>query len=147
MAFSTLTRQNSISKFSKVGIFSEFNGLVDISLMSDYADMFGYTFDEIKRYLGDGINKIAQQLGLSNEEILDKISAYYDGYSFDGIAKVFNPFTMLQFMLNKKFSAYWIQSGRQEFLARYLHKKEFDWEAIDGMFVSDSEAREPGEVG
>jgi hypothetical protein len=69
-----------ISKFSKVGIFSEFKNLTDVSMQSEYAEMFGYTYAEVKKYLGKEIVQLAKPLELNHEEIFDKLSAYYDGF-------------------------------------------------------------------
>jgi hypothetical protein len=136
-----------ISKFSKVGIFSEFNGLTDISFHSNYAEMFGYTFTEIKKYFGKEISRLAKPLGLGKDEILDRVSEFYDGYSFDGIARVYNPFTIYKFLFYKDFDYYWVQSGRQQFVEQYLHKKNLNWEELHGIPISKRNAREPGEVG
>jgi hypothetical protein len=47
-----------ISKFSKVGIFSELNNLTDISMDEEYAAMYGYTKQEFYKYFNAYVKKI-----------------------------------------------------------------------------------------
>lgn len=42
-----------VSKFSKVGIFSDLNNLKDLSMHAGYADMLGYTSAELAKYFGE----------------------------------------------------------------------------------------------
>ncbi|SLM31597.1 conserved hypothetical protein [Desulfamplus magnetovallimortis] len=40
-----------VSKFSQVSIFSELNNLTDLTMLSLYAEMLGYTMGEVEQYL------------------------------------------------------------------------------------------------
>ncbi|MCR5257517.1 MAG: AAA family ATPase [Desulfovibrio sp.] len=42
-----------ISRFTKIGIFSSINNLVDISFSCDYSAIVGYTQDELEHYFRD----------------------------------------------------------------------------------------------
>ena len=115
-----------ISKFSKVGIFSGLNNLKDISMSEQYSDIVGYTQEELEKYFVDWIEKIALKRSMNNQQLLDKIKEYYDGFSFDGITRVYNPFSVLNFFDEGKFRNYWYDSYTPSFLAKYFkdHKIE-----------------------
>ena len=109
-----------VSKFSKAGILSGFNNLNDISMDKKYADIVGYTQQELEDNFGEWIENSEKELSMSREELLDKIKEYYDGFSFDGVTRVYNPFSVLNFFDKSDFSNYWYMSGSPSFLLNYL---------------------------
>ena len=111
-----------ISKFTKAGVFSGLNNLKDISISKEYGDMLGYTQKELENNFGEWIDKAKNELSMSREELLEKIKEYYDGFSFDGITKVYNPFSVLNFFGDKEFKNYWYISGSPSFLHNYLQR-------------------------
>ena len=113
-----------VSKFSKTGVFSCLNNLDDISMSEEYGDIVGYTQQDLEDNFSDWIEIIAQRKSMSKKDILDKIKEYYDGFSFDGITRVYNPFSVLKFFKEKYFYNYWYTSATPSFLAKYLKKHE-----------------------
>ena len=113
-----------ISKFTKVGIFSGLNNLNDISMDDKYGDILGYTQKELEENFSEWIEITAQKKSISKTELLDKIKEYYDGFSFDGITRVYNPFSVLNFFDKTYFYNYWYNSVTPSFLAKYLKKHE-----------------------
>jgi hypothetical protein len=111
-----------ISKFSKVGVFSALNNLKDISMSERYSDIVGYTQEELEYYFKDYINSSSEKLCLSPEELLKKIQEYYDGFSFDGKVRLYNPFSILNFFSDSKFGNYWYVSGSPTFIVKYMKK-------------------------
>lgn len=114
-----------IAKFNQTGIYSELNNLVDISLDPMYGDIVGYTESEIKKYFSPYLKDAAATLGLSEDETLQKLRQYYDGYCFDENASVhvYSPWSVLNFFARpyRGFKNYWIESGGQiSLLGRYL---------------------------
>jgi hypothetical protein len=136
-----------ISKFSKVGIFSELNILNDISIDERYAAMYGYTQEELDKYFGGYIDSIASRNKDTNKNIRKGILEYYDGYTFDGRTHVYNPISILQFMNVGDFRNYWIQTGSQQFVEWYFHGKEIDWESFEGGDISCEDVTSPKDVG
>ena len=134
-----------ISKFSKVGIFSGLNNLKDISMMEKYGDIVGYTQQELENNFGSWIEKNSQKMSLNREELLAKIKDYYDGFSFDGKVRVYNPFSVLNFFDEGNFYNYWYDSATPSFLAKYLKKhkikdqKEFIHKKVSINFTSSKE--------
>ena len=60
-----------ISKFTKFGVFSKLNNTTDISTMPEYAEMCGYTEEEIKRYFPDYLEDTAKDIGISTDELIE----------------------------------------------------------------------------
>ncbi|KZX12246.1 ATP-binding protein [Methanobrevibacter curvatus] len=112
-----------ISKFSSTSIFSGLNNPNDITLDKDYTKICGYTHKELEECFKDHIENLANEESLNYKETLGKIEHWYDGYSWDGKTKVYNPFSTL-FLFNKReFSNYWFSSGTPTFLMETLKKE------------------------
>jgi hypothetical protein len=111
-----------ISKFSKVSIFSLLNNLKDISLSEQYATLTGYTQEELEYYFADYLQEIQTKLKLSREELLKHTKIWYNGYSWDGISRVYNPFGTLNFLSDKVFRNYWFSTGSPNFLIAQMRK-------------------------
>lgn len=80
-----------ITKFSKVSIFSELNNLTDITLHRNYATLTGYTQEEVESYFGDAIAALADERAKSKDDFLENIRTWYNGYSWDGRTRLYNP--------------------------------------------------------
>ena len=134
-----------ISKFSKTGIFSGFNNLKDISMTEKYSDIVGYTQKELEDNFVDFFEQPMKKFSFTKEELLEKIKDYYDGFSFDGKVRVYNPFSVLNFFDDSNFDNYWYDSGMPSFLAKYLkeHKikepKEYIQKRVTSDFISSQE--------
>jgi len=105
-----------ISKFSKVSLFSHLNNLTDITLNERYGTLTGYTQEEVAHYFQDYLKPIEAKLGLSPEALLENMRVWYNGYSWDGVARVYNPFGTLCFLFDRVFRNYWFSTGSPRFL-------------------------------
>ncbi|GHS95107.1 ATPase AAA [Synergistales bacterium] len=135
-----------ISKFSKMGVFSAMNNLEDISMQKHYATMLGYTEEELLGNFDNHIDKAADDMKISKEELISEIKYYYDGFSFDGESRLYNPFSTLRFLKDPKFDNYWFESGTPSFIARYMKDKKLTVEQFRGYEVSREFAFAPGEI-
>jgi hypothetical protein len=114
-----------ISKFAKVSLFSHLNNLADITLSEDYATLTGYTQEEVVHYFDDYLTKIEIKLNLSREALLENMRVWYNGYSWDGVTSVYNPFGTLNFLSDKVFKNYWFSTGSPRFLIDQMRKITF----------------------
>ena len=115
-----------VSKFSKAGVFSGLNNLQDISMREEYSDIVGYTQKELEDNFSDWLEKATKKLSLTKEELLSKIKRHYDGFSFDGKTRVYNPFSILNFFSDQEFNNYWYNSSTPSFLVDYFKQHQID---------------------
>lgn len=127
-----------ISKFSRVGIFSDMNNLDDLSMTASFATALGLTDAELRRDLGEHITAFAQQEGSSEEELYEKIRTWYDGFCFvEGQPSVYNPFSTLQLLKKRRFSNYWFETGTPTFLIKLIKERGFTIEQLQAMRLSE----------
>ncbi|KZX10703.1 putative AAA-ATPase [Methanobrevibacter curvatus] len=112
-----------ISKFSSTSIFSGLNNINDITLHKNYNTICGYTHKELEEYFKEHIENLGKEKSINYNETLEKIESWYDGYSWDGKSKVYNPFSTLLLFDEGKFSNYWFKSGTPTFLVEILKKE------------------------
>ena len=128
-----------ISKFTKTGVFSAMNNLMDISMTERFGDIVGYTQDELERDFADWIDDAAGKMRLSRQEFLMRMKDYYDGFCFDGTTRLYNPFSILNLLANRRFSNYWYESGSPSFIVAYMKRHEIlDPEAYRHLVVKES---------
>lgn len=113
-----------ISKFSKMGVFSAMNNLEDISMDKRYGDIAGYTQGELEYYFSNWLNFTAEQSGTSREDLLARLKNYYDGFSFDGVTRLYNPFSILQCFSKGEFRNYWYESGSPSFMVNWMKEHQ-----------------------
>jgi Predicted AAA-ATPase/PD-(D/E)XK nuclease superfamily len=110
-----------ISKFTRVSLFSKLNNLGDLTINPHYSTMLGYTQQELEYYFADYIDDtIAFMETFTREELLDEIRRWYNGYSWDGKNKVYNPSGILQFFFNQDFQSFWFQTGTPTFVVKKI---------------------------
>jgi hypothetical protein len=115
-----------VSKFSQVSIFSDLNYLDDITIGEQFADLVGYTHDELEKNFVDWfIHLQKKHTNLSSAELKEQIIMWYNGYSWDGETTVFNPFSILQLFNKREFRDYWFKTGTPTFLMKVMREKRF----------------------
>ena len=125
IAFTFLT---GVSKFSKVSLFSGLNNLIDITLDPHYSAICGYTERDLDAVFAPELS------GLDREEI----RTWYNGYNWLGEEAVYNPFDVLLLFYNRRFGAYWFETGTPTFLLETLVEREISSLALDDMLGSDA---------
>ena len=137
-----------ISKFAKFGVFSALNTPNDISLSPKYAEICGYSEDEIIKYFPDYLDDTANYMNISTGELIEKMRYYYNGFSFDSGAKarLYNPYSTLRFLDLMEFLNYWIDTGKPKFIADYLKNRNLTVEQFRNLPISRDFAQSPGDV-
>jgi hypothetical protein len=124
-AYIRLLLITGVSRFSKVSIFSDLNNLRDITLSPGYATLTGITQQELEADFSGEITEMQQ----TDPDILEKLKKWYDGYSWNIKDRVYNPFSLLNFMVERVFRNFWFQTGTPTFLVKLIRKKkEFKFE-------------------
>ena len=113
-----------VSRFTKVSVFSDLNNLNDITVSRLANTLVGYTETEINHYFDDYIKLIAKEKNTTQLEIKQEIKEWYNGYSFGG-EKLYNPFSVLNFMSDREFNNYWFTTGTPTFLVKLMREKQY----------------------
>ncbi|MBM3886534.1 AAA family ATPase [Candidatus Dependentiae bacterium] len=117
-----------VTKFAKTSIFSGINNLQDISLSPIAATMCGFTHEELSANFQAFIQALAEKRKLSQEETIDQLRRWYNGYCFDTEEEkplVYNPFSILLALQNKQFKNYWFESGTPTFLINLIKQNSY----------------------
>ncbi|WP_250631317.1 ATP-binding protein [Rhodoflexus caldus] len=112
-----------ISRFSKLSLFSDLNNLTDLTYFSDFHDICGYTQEELETNFAPHLQNVADYQGISLEELLQQVKRWYNGYSWNGRSRVYNPYSVLRFLDAKEFRNYWFDSGTPKFLIEMLKSR------------------------
>jgi len=114
-----------VSKFSGLSVFSALNNPQDISLEPEFAGICGYTQQELETALSEHIDHAAEVRGETREQVLDGIRKCYDGYSWDGKTRVYNPFSTLKFLKSPRlYLSYWFASGTPSYMLDIVRNKQ-----------------------
>ena len=84
-----------IGRYQNTSFFTgEF--FTDISMEPYFAALLGYTQEELQQYFAPYITRSAWLNHISEDEMLEQIKLYYDGFCFDqdGLVKVYSPWSI-----------------------------------------------------
>jgi hypothetical protein len=114
-----------ITKFSKVSIFSALNHLTDISMNDSYAALLGYTQEELESSFKEYIPQAMTAHNMTEPQLLHALKFWYNGYSWDGKIKMYNPFSIINFFNDKSFKNFWFSTGTPTFLTILVRQQQF----------------------
>lgn len=127
-----------VSKFSKVSVFSGLNNIKDITVHKQFATMTGITHSELLAWFPEHIEKLAEIEGLEKEKLIDIIRHWYNGYSWDGITRLYNPYSLLNLFFDNSFGNYWFATGTPTFLIKTIKDKKADITGLENRVISSS---------
>ena len=112
-----------ITKFSQLSIFSELNNIKNISMLPEYAAICGITEEEMATQMDEDLDILAERMGISREEAIQKLKYNYDGYHFTWPSPdIYNPFSLLNAFVTGRLDSYWFGSGTPMYLIEMLRK-------------------------
>ncbi|MDR0912748.1 MAG: ATP-binding protein [Methanobrevibacter sp.] len=127
-----------VSKFANISLFSDLNSPIDITLNKQFSSICGYTHQELINCFKEHINSLTIKLNKNNEEVIDKINYWYDGYSWDGETKIYSPYSTLELFFEEKFKNYWFKTATPNSLIKvFKNSKNYD-DILKPVKVSDS---------
>jgi len=115
-----------VSRFSKVSIFSGLNQLQDITLNEEFSTVCGYTQSELESVFEDRLKDFDKE----------KIKVWYNGYSWLG-ESVYNPFDILLLFSEKRFRAFWFETGTPTFLIKMFMKNRYYLPELENLEVGE----------
>lgn len=105
-----------IIRVAQAGIFSDLNNFkVYTILKTEYDEYFGFTEDEVIEAL--------DTFGLSKN--LPQVKQWYDGYKF-GDTEIYNPWSILNYLDEKEFQPYWVNTSSNSLITELLRKSSQD---------------------
>ena len=125
LRFSFIT---GVSKFSKVSLFSSLNNLIDLTLEAPFSSLCGYTerdLDEVFAPELQGLDRHA-------------IRRWYNGYSWGGDERVYNPYDLLLTLRTRKCKAWWFQTGTPKFLPDLLVRRNVSTLELEDLTADES---------
>ena len=129
-----------VTKFSQVSVFSGFNQPKDISMDRRYDALCGITKDELVSYFAEPIKSLAAVEGVSEEEMIKRLTLQYDGYHFsDGMTGIFNPFSIINCMDSQSIRDYWFATGTPTYLMRLLQHFNENINELTSKYYSPEE--------
>ncbi len=110
-----------ITRVSKESIFSDLNNLTVVTTTSDkYSDMFGFTQKEVSDALAE--------FGMSDKE--SDVKSWYDGFTFGKSTDIYNPWSIINFLDEKKLGTYWANTSSNSLVGKLIQEGSKDVKLI-----------------
>ena len=102
-----------ITRVSKESMFSDLNHLMAVTTTTDlYTTAFGFTEEEVFTAL--------EEYGLEKEK--EKVKYWYDGFIFGNQKDIYNPWSILSFLKEKKYKTYWVNTSSNNLVAKLIRE-------------------------
>ncbi len=102
-----------ITRVSKESIFSDLNNLEVVTTTSEkYADSFGFSENEVFAAL--------DEYGLSDQR--QQVKSWYDGFVFGKTKDIYNPWSIINFLNEKKVGAYWANTSSNSLVGKLIRE-------------------------
>lgn len=106
-----------ITRINKESIFSDLNNLKVVTTTSEkYSDCFGFTEEEVFAAL--------DEFGLSGQK--QKVKDWYDGVTFGDRGDIYNPWSVISFLSEKKAGAYWANTSSNSLVGKLIREGSRD---------------------
>jgi hypothetical protein len=119
-----------VTKFTKLSLFSKLNNLSDITLRGGHAGICGFTEAEFDAMFSDRLAAGS----VSRKDIFD----WYDGYTWDGKTRVFNPFSLLSFFRDQEIYPYWYTTGVPTFLMKDFRNRPEEYALVQETTIEEA---------
>ena len=102
-----------ITRVSKESIFSDLNNLKVVTTTSNkYQTAFGFTEEEVFLAL--------DECGLSEEKV--GVKEWYDGFTFGNHTDIYNPWSVLNFLAERKYGTYWANTSSNSLVGKLIRE-------------------------
>ncbi len=129
-----------VTRYGKLGIFSAANNLKDISNDDNYSSICGISERELHKYFDEEIEAFARKKSVSKDETYEILKKKYDGYHFSEESEdIYNPFSLLNSLADRKLSNYWFATGTPTYLIKTLKKNEPDLSKLENDIAATLE--------
>lgn len=133
---------SGVTRFSKGNVFSGLNNLKDISMHTAYNAICGISESEIYGYFSTQIEEFAQQNGVDYDRMCEILKENYDGYHFNaGTEGIYNPFSLLNALEDKRLNAYWSETGTPTFLVDLLKREHYPLPDLESVYRTERDLK------
>lgn len=106
-----------VTRISKESMFSDLNNLKVVTVTSEkYADIFGFTEEEVFQAL--------EEYGLSDQK--QQVKEWYDGFTFGTCRHIYNPWSVVSFLDEKKIGNYWVNTSSNSLISDLMQKSDME---------------------
>ena len=110
-----------VTEFGRINVFDDLHQMEDITLDDRYAEICGFTEQEIQTDLEASLREFALKQDWNYEKTCHELGHWYDGYHFSGhSAGVYNPFGFLIVLSHQRIENYWCATGTPSYLVELL---------------------------
>ncbi len=114
-----------VSAFSKSGLSSGLNNLLNLTMLEDFSGICGYTEEEIDLYFSEHIQAWSKHHNTPYENIRTDLKTWYNGYCFkEKTPRVYSPFSLTSALYIQNLKNFWFESATPQFLLTELAKEE-----------------------
>lgn len=119
-----------ITRVSKESIFSDLNNLKVVTTTSEeYATCFGFTQEEVFKAL--------EEFQLADQK--DAVKQWYDGFTFGSQPDIYNPWSITNYLKEKKFLAYWASTSSNGLVNRLIQTSQPDVKEMMEELLNEKE--------
>jgi hypothetical protein len=148
-----------VTRYAFMGLSAGLNQLTDLTLDERRADICGFTREELRGCFAEYFPPAFQKLrkdgnpllaGAAVSDLPGIVLDWYDGYSWDGKARVLNPFSVVSFFDAFQFERYWMNQDPSAKLISALMSKDpfaFTADKLRALSVEQVSVSEVGALG
>lgn len=102
-----------VTRISKESIFSDLNNLKVVTTTSNkYMDCFGFTEEEVFEAL--------DEFGMGGQK--QQVKEWYDGFTFGKQTDIYNPWSVINFLDDKKVGPYWTNTSSNGLVGKLIRE-------------------------
>ncbi len=122
-----------VSRVAKESIFSGANNFKVFTVLdNEFADDFGITEEEM--------DKVIQDFEIEDEK--EEIKKWYDGYTIGNVEGIYNPWSILNYLTDKKLIPYWVNTSSNDLIKMVLKNSTTIKEKMERL-LKDEEIEVP----
>ena len=126
-----------ITKFTQISLFSALNNLTNVSFLPENAAICGITEQEISDNFKEEMKELAERNEWTLQQAHDNLKEYYDGYHFseDNMIDIYNPFSLINALVQSKLRNYWATSGSTSLLPKFVTDAEIRLQDFEDCMI------------
>lgn len=126
-----------VSRFAKISVFSGMNNLEDISMSDSFNGITGFTQEELEKNFDEYLQPLPTKYNLSFQHFMEEVKFKYNGFSWDGVNRLYNPFSTLRFLKEGVFDNFWFSTGTPTFLIDIIKQQKQLPETLEQIKTAD----------